>query len=60
MTEDHAQDSQLLEFLLTLLRDLKFAARSLARVMGLGARKEARCTMMRTPSLRPAGYLAPS
>ena len=26
MTEDHAQDSQLLEFLLTLLRDLKFAA----------------------------------
>src|SRR5256886_709951 len=35
MTEDHTQDSQLLEFLLTLLRDLKFAARSLARVKGL-------------------------
>src|SRR5204863_7295021 len=35
MTEDQTQDSQLLEFLLTLLRDLKFAARSLARVKGL-------------------------
>src|ERR1700751_4531266 len=35
MTEDHKQDSQLLEFLLTLLRDLKYAVRSLARVKGL-------------------------
>src|SRR5437870_7656165 len=35
MTEDHTQDSQLLEFLLTLLRDLKYAVRSLARVKGL-------------------------
>src|SRR5438132_4946590 len=37
MTEDHTQDSQLLEFLLTLLRDLKYAVRSLARVKGLAA-----------------------
>ncbi len=35
MTEGHTQDSQLLEFLLTLLRDLKYAVRSLARVKGL-------------------------
>ncbi len=35
MTENHTQDSQLLVFLLTLLRDLKFAFRSLARVKGL-------------------------
>src|SRR2546430_15605737 len=35
MTEDQTQDSQLLEFLLTLLRDLKYAVRSLARVKGL-------------------------
>src|SRR5438105_7237738 len=35
MTEDHTQDSQLLEFLLTFLRDLKFAVRSLSRVKGL-------------------------
>src|SRR5438552_4165709 len=35
MTVDHTQDSQLLEFLLTLLRDLKYAVRSLARVKGL-------------------------
>src|SRR5436853_545680 len=35
MTEKHTQDSQLQEALLTFLRDLKFAVRSLSRVKGL-------------------------
>src|SRR5437868_11976640 len=35
MTEKHTQDSQLQEALLTFLRDLKFALRSLSRVKGL-------------------------